>query len=242
MSGLAIVVSEFLGTGALLLLGCGVVATVLLPRTNSDGDTASWVLITIGWGVAVFVGASIAHASSGHINPAVTFALAIAGKTPWSQVPFYLIGQFLGAFVGAVLAWLAYKAQFDANEDNSGTLNIFSTNPPVRRVAWNFVTEMIGTFLLLLFLLVAPYSSPANYAAAGALVLGIGASLGGPTGYAINPARDLGPRIAYALLPIKGKGKPDWSYAWVPVVAPLVGAALAALVYLVLPAAVKASS
>ena len=236
LSGGEIILWEFIGTAVLILFGAGVVATVLLPRTNSDGDTASWVLITIGWGVAVFAGASIAHATSGHINPAVTIGLAIAGKTPWSEVPFYLIGQFLGAFVGAVLAWLVYKLQFDHNEDNSGTLNIFSTNPPIRNLLWNFVTETIASFVLLLFLLEGPYKSPANYAAVSVLVLGIGASLGGPTGYAINPARDLGPRIAYAILPIKGKGTPQWGYAWVPVVAPLVGASLAALLSLVLPA------
>ena len=236
MSNLAIVVWEFLGTAALILLGAGVVATVLLPRTNTDGDTSSWTLITLGWGAAVFVGASLASATSGHINPAVTLGLAIAGKTPWAQVPFYLIGQFLGAFVGAVLAWLVYKVQFDANEDNSGTLNVFATNPPIRRPVWNFVTEMIATFLLLLFLIEAPYQSPANYAAAAALVFGIGASLGGPTGYAINPARDLAPRIAYAILPIPGKGSPQWGYAWVPIVGPLVGASLAGLLSLVLPA------
>jgi glycerol uptake facilitator protein len=236
LSGGEIILWEFLGTATLLLFGVGVVANVLLTRTNADGDTASWVLITIGWGVGVFGGASIAHATSGHINPAVTIGLAIAGKTPWSEVPFYLIGQLLGAFVGAVFAWLVYKLQFDHNEDNSGTLNIFSTNPPIRNALWNFVTEMILTFVLLLFLLEAPYTSPANYAAVSVLVLGIGASLGGSTGYAINPARDLGPRVAFAVLPIKGKGSAEWGYAWVPVVAPLVGAALAALVSLVLPA------
>ena len=236
MSNVAIVVWEFLGTAALILLGAGVVATVLLPRTNTDGDTSSWTLITLGWGTAVFVGASIANASSGVLNPALALGLAIAGKTAWAQVPFYFIGEFLGAFVGAVLAWLVYKVQFDANEDNSGTLNIFATNPPIRRPLWNFVTETVATFLLVLFLLVAPYDSPANYPAAALLVFGIGASLGGPTGYAINPARDLSPRLAYAILPIRGKGSPQWGYAWVPIVGPFVGAALAGLLSLVLPA------
>ncbi|MDD7942802.1 aquaporin family protein [Actinomycetospora lutea] len=232
----SIILSEFLGTMVLLLFGCGVVANVLLTRTNADGDTASWVLITFGWGFGVFAGASIADASGGAINPAVTLASAINGGTPWSQVPFYLIGQFLGAFVGAVLAWLVYKLQFDHNEDNSGTLNIFSTNPPIKKPAWNFVTELIATFALVLFLLVNPYgSSPAIYAGAAAVVMGIGQALGGSTGYAINPARDLGPRIAYAVLPIRGKGRPDWGYSWVPVVAPLIGATLAALVALIAP-------
>jgi glycerol uptake facilitator protein len=223
----SIILSEFLGTAVLILFGAGVVANVLLTRTNADGDTASWVLITFGWGLGVFAGASIADASGGAINPAVTLASAINGGTPWSQVPWYIIGPF----VGAVLAWLVYKLQFDASEDNSGTLNIFSTNPPIKSPVWNVVTETIATFALVLFLLDNPYGdSPAIYAAAAAVVVGIGQSLGGPTGYAINPARDLGPRIAYAILPIRGKGKPDWAYSWVPVVAPLIGAVLAALV------------
>lgn len=152
-------------------------------------------------------------------------------------MPWYFLGQFLGAFVGATLAWVVYKLQFDANEDNSGTLNIFSTNPPIRKPVWNFVTEAIATFVLILFLQVAPYESPAVYAAVSAIVVGIGVALGGPTGYAINPARDLGPRVAYALLPIRGKGSPDWGYAWVPVAGPLVGATLAALLASVLPTA-----
>jgi glycerol uptake facilitator protein len=236
VSAWGIIFSEFLGTMVLLLFGCGVVANVLLTRTNQDGDTASWVLITFGWGFGVFAGASIADYSGGAINPAVTLASAINGGTPWGQVPFYLIGQFLGAFVGAVLAWLVYKLQFDQNEDNSGTLNIFSTNPPIKKPVWNMVTEGIATFALILFLLDNPYgSSPAIYAGAAAVVMGIGQALGGPTGYAINPARDLGPRVAYAVLPIRGKGPADWGYSWVPVIAPLIGAVLAALVAGVAP-------
>jgi glycerol uptake facilitator protein len=238
VSAWSIFFSEFVGTALLILFGAGVVANVLLPRTNADGDTASWVLITLGWGFAVFIGASVADATGGHINPAVTLGSALSGGTPWSEVPWYVIGQFVGAFVGAVLAWLVYKLQFDANEDNAGTLNIFSTNPPIRRPVWNLVTEIIATFTLVLFLLVAPYgTSPAIYACAAAVVMGIGQSLGGPTGYAINPARDLGPRVAYAVLPIRGKGRPEWGYSWVPVVGPLIGAALAALVALAVPTA-----
>lgn len=238
MSGLSIIGWEFLGTAVLVLLGGGVVATVLLPKTNSDGDTASWVLISFGWGFAVFVGASIADHTGGAINPAVTVGTAIAGKTPWSEVPFYLVGEFLGAFVGAVAVWLVYKLQFDANPDNSGTLNIFSTNPPIKKPFWNMVTELIATFLLVLFLINNPYGDgPAIYGAAGAVVAAIGQSLGGPTGYAINPARDLGPRVAYAVLPIKGKGSAQWDYAWVPVVGPLIGAVLAGLLSIPLTAA-----
>jgi glycerol uptake facilitator protein len=238
VSAWSIIGWEFLGTAVLILLGGGVVATVLLPRTNTDGDTASWVLITFGWGFAVFVGASIADHTGGFINPAVAIGTAIAGATPWSEVPWYLIGEFLGAFTGAVAVWLTYKLQFDDNPDNSGTLNIFSTNPPIKKPLWNMVTETIATFLLILFLINNPYgTSPAIYGAAGALVAGIGMSLGGPTGYAINPARDLGPRIAYAVLPIKGKGSPQWDYAWVPVVGPLIGAVLAGLLSIPLTAA-----
>ncbi|MEJ2871137.1 MIP/aquaporin family protein [Actinomycetospora sp. OC33-EN08] len=237
LSGGEIILWEFLGTAVLLLFGVGVVANVILPRSTQDGDTAPWVLIVIGWGVGVFAGASIANPSGGHINPAVTLGLAIAGQTPWANVPFYLIGQFLGAFVGASLAWLVYKLQFDHNrEQNTETVGIFATNPPIKKPVWNLVSETIATFVLLLFLLQAPYDSPANYAAVTALVVGIGAALGGPTGYAINPARDLGPRAAYAVLPIPGKGSAQWGYAWVPILGPFIGAALAALVNLVVPA------
>ena len=237
LSGGEIILWEFLGTAALLLFGVGVVANVILPRSNADGDTSHWVIIVIGWGVGVLTGASIADKTGGHINPAVTIGLAMAGKTPWSEVPFYLIGQFLGAFVGATLAWLVYKLQFDANrEQNADTVGIFATNPPIKKPVWNLVSETIATFVLLLFLLKAPYESPANYAAVTALVVGIGAALGGPTGYAINPARDLGPRAAYAVLPIPGKGTADWGYSWVPIIGPFLGAALAALLSLVLPA------
>ncbi|MDL5160286.1 MIP/aquaporin family protein [Actinomycetospora termitidis] len=236
LSGGEIILWEFLGTAALLLFGVGVVANVILPRSNADGDTSHWVLIVIGWGVGVLTGASIADATGGHINPAVTIGLAMAGKTPWSDVPFYLIGQFLGAFVGATLAWLVYKLQFDENrEQNEGTLGIFSTNPPIKKPVWNLVSETIATFFLVLFILVAPYQSPANYAAVTALVIGIGAALGGPTGYAINPARDLGPRVAYAVLPIPGKGSADWGYSWVPIIGPIIGAVLAGLLSLALP-------
>ncbi|WP_018333954.1 MIP/aquaporin family protein [Actinomycetospora chiangmaiensis] len=236
LSGGEIILWEFLGTAALLLFGVGVVANVILPRSNADGDTSHWVLIVIGWGVGVLAGASIADATGGHINPAVTIGLAIAGKVSWGLVPFYLIGQFLGAFVGATLAWLMYKLQFDANaENNEGTVGIFSTNPPLKSPVWNLTSETIATFFLVLFILVGPYKSPANYAAVSALVVGIGAALGGPTGYAINPARDLGPRVAYSVLPIPGKGTADWGYSWVPIIGPFLGAVLAGLLSLVLP-------
>ena len=238
---------EMLGTAALILLGAGVVANVVLKKTLGTGG--GWLLITIAWGFAVFVGASIANPTGAHINPAVTIGLAVADKTEWADVPAYLIGQLVGAFVGAVLAWLTYKVQFDTHDDPAGTRGIFSTGPTVPSYLWNTVTEVIATFALVLWILLSPGAaagpdgvptfgnSALGYGAVSFVVIGIGASLGGPTGYAINPARDLGPRIAYAILPIKGKGSPEWNYSWVPVVGPLIGAVLAGLLFQILPAA-----
>ncbi|MGW0518964.1 MIP/aquaporin family protein [Crossiella sp. NPDC003009] len=244
MSGGAIFVWELIGTAVLILLGAGVVANTVLK--NSLGNNGGWLLITFGWGFAVFAGASIAAPSGAHLNPAVTLGLATAGKLDWALVPIYFIAQLLGAFLGAVLCWLAYKLQFDTHDDPGGTLGIFSTGPTVDHKVWNTVTEVIGTFVLVLWILLSPGAKTATdglpqfgnaalgYAAVMFVVVGIGASLGGPTGYAINPARDLGPRIAYALLPIKGKGGANWGYSWVPVVGPLIGGALAGLLSLAL--------
>ncbi len=227
---------ELLGTAGLTLLGCGVVANVVLKKTYGTGG--GWLLINVGWGFAVFVGATIAAPSGAHINPAVTLGLLASGKSPfgWGQMPAYLLGQMVGAFLGAVLAWAAYKLQFDTHDEPANTRGIFSTGPTVPNYAWNLVTEIIGTFALLFWILLTPQSNAAlGYAGVAFVVIGIGASLGGPTGYAINPARDLGPRIAYAVLPIRGKGSPDWNYSWVPVVGPIVGGVLAGLVYQLLP-------
>ena len=237
---------ETIGTAILIVLGTGVVATVILQK--SKGFNGGWLLINFGWAMGVFVGASVAWRSGANLNPAVTLALAITGTTPWSQVPIYFLGQFLGAFLGAVLCWLAFKPLFDEEPNPEATLGIFSTGPAVRRPAWNVVTEVIGTFVLIFWILVSPVvsfgdapgtlsevslgNSGLGYAGVAFVVLAIGNSLGGPTGYAINPARDLGPRIAYAILPIRGKGSPDWGYSWVPVLGPLVGATLAALLFL----------
>jgi glycerol uptake facilitator protein len=241
----AIFVWETLGTAVLILMGAGVVANVVLRDTLGSGG--GWLLINFGWGFAVFAGASVSAPSGAHINPAVTFGLAISDKVEWSQVPVYWAGQMLGAFLGAVLAWLTYKKQFDTFDEPQNTRGIFCTGPTVPSAPWNVVTEVIGTFVLVLWILLSPGAketadgvpqfgnSALGYAAVAFLVVGIGNSLGGPTGYAINPARDLGPRIAYAVLPISGKGSPEWGYSWVPVVGPLVGGALAALLYLVLP-------
>jgi glycerol uptake facilitator protein len=237
---------EMLGTAGLILLGAGVVANVVLKKTLGTGG--GWLLINIGWGFAVFVGASIANPSGAHLNPAVTLGLVAAGKTEWADVPAYLLGQMVGAIIGAVLAWAAYKLQFDTHDEPANTRGVFCTGPTVPNYGWNLVTEIIGTFVLVFWILLSPGAavdgdvpnfgnSALGYAAVAFVVISIGASLGGPTGYAINPARDLGPRIAYALLPIKGKGSPEWNYSWVPVVGPIVGGVLAGLLYQILPAA-----
>lgn len=241
-----IVLWETLGTAGLILLGVGVVANVVLKRTLGTGG--GWLLINFGWGFAVFVGASIANPTGAHLNAAVTFGLAFADKVSWSDVPAYLIGEFLGALLGAVLAWLTYKLQFDTHDEPENTRGIFCTGPTVLNYGWNLVTEIIATFVLVFWILLNPGAtisaggvtslgnSALGYASVAFVVLVIGSSLGGPTGYAINPFRDLGPRIVYALLPIRGKGSPEWNYAWVPVFGPLIGGILAGLVFQILPA------
>ena len=225
---------EIVGTALLIILGDGVVANVLLNKTN--GFNSGWIVITMGWSMAVFTGVFVSATSSGaHLNPAVTIALAYAGKFDWSLVPAYFAAQMIGAMIGAVLCWLAYKQHFDAEPDAANTLGVFSTGPAIRSYGWNLVTEIIGTFVLV-FVVIGfggGRQGDGGLAALGALpvallVIGIGASLGGPTGYAINPARDLGPRIAHAFLPIPGKRDSDWGYAWIPVVGPIIGGLLAA--------------
>ncbi len=245
MSNGSIFVWETLGTAILILMGAGVVANVVLKKTT--GHNGGWLLINFGWAFAVFAGASVAAPSGAHLNPAVTLGLAVADKLDWGKVPVYFAGQLLGAFIGAVLAWLTYKMQFDTHDEPENTRGIFCTGPTVPAPLWNLVTEVIGTFVLVAWVLLSPGvkvagggvpefgNSALGYAGVAFIVLGIGASLGGPTGYAINPARDLGPRIAYAVLPIRGKGSAEWDYAWVPVVGPLLGGLLAALLYLALP-------
>ena len=221
----------------LLLLGCGVVATAILK--GSKGEGGGWLLINFGWGLAVFAGVYVAFRSGAHLNPAVTLALTITGDITFSQSLVFYAAELVGAFVGAILAWLAFKEHFDTEEDPGKKLAVFSTGPAIRNYGWNTLTEIIGTFVLIFVILISggtpggtgDFLKPLFVAL---LVVGIGASLGGPTGYAINPARDLGPRIAHAILPIKGKGGSDWSYAWVPVVGPLIGGALGALAFLAL--------
>jgi glycerol uptake facilitator len=228
-------VAEVIGTGMLILLGDGVVAGVLLAR--SKAQNSGWIVITFGWALAVFVGVVIAGPISGaHLNPAVTLAVAINGGITWDQVPVYFAGEMLGAFIGAVLVYLHYLPHWAATEDADLKLAVFSTGPAIRNTTWNFVSEVIGTFVLVFVIFAFANNGSAGLAALGALpvallILVIGLSLGGTTGYAINPARDLGPRIAHYLLPIPGKRDSDWSYSWIPVVGPLVGGALGAIVY-----------
>jgi glycerol uptake facilitator protein len=233
-------VSELVGTLILILLGDGVVAAVLL--NHSKAQNGGWMVITMGWGLAVAIAVyATAPFSGGHINPAVTIALAVTSDFPWGDVPVYIAGQFAGAILGATLVYLAYLPHWEVTEDAGLKLAVFSTGPAIRRPAANVVTEVIGTAMLLAGVLALGYTGGGAATDAGAvgltpllvglLVVGIGLSLGGPTGYAINPARDLGPRIAHAILPIAGKGDSDWSYSWVPVVAPIAGGIAGAAIY-----------
>lgn len=251
------ILAEFIGTAILLLFGCGVVANVILNKTKGNGG--GWIVITWGWGMGVFIAVyTMGQFSGAHINPAVTIGLATAGLFDWVMVVPYILAQVAGGFFGGFLTWLAYKNHFDATEDAGTILAVFSTAPEIRNYGSNFITETIGTFILIfgVFYLTDPGFMDSNgqmlqsitiggqevgfglgsLAAlpVGLLVFGIGLALGGPTGYAINPARDLGPRLAHAVLPIPNKGSNDWAYSWVPIAAPTVGAVLAALVFMIL--------
>jgi len=227
---------ELIGTMILVLLGNGSVANVLLNK--SKGHHSGWIVISAGWGFAVAIAVyATGWASGGHFNPAVTAGLCLAKKTSWDLFPLYLSGQMVGAILGAVLVWLAYLPHWQKTPDPQLKLLCFATQPAIRTYFANFLCEVIGTAVLLIGILgilnmhngiadgMGPY-------AIGILIFSIGLSLGGPTGYAINPARDLGPRIAYAILPIKGKGSPDWAYAWVPIFGPLLGGLIGAAIYL----------
>ena len=229
-----ILLHEFMGTATLLLLGCGVVANVLLAKTK--GFDGGFLMINIGWGLAVFSGVYVAYKSGAHINPAVTLGLLASGASeyaPGIDVSFattitYIVAQVAGGIAGAVLCWLAYKKHFDEpDQDPALKLGVFSTGPEIRSYGWNVVTEVIGTFVLV-FVIISFGKTPSQLGplAVALLVVVIGTSLGGPTGYAINPARDLGPRIAHAFLPIPGKGTSDWAYSWVPIVGPIIGGVL----------------
>jgi len=225
-----IFLSEVVGTAMLIILGGGVVANVSL--TKSKGFNGGTLMVNIGWGLAVFAGVTVSYSSGAHLNPAVSIAQLILGNIDFVAFLVYVAAQMIGAIIGAVIVWLAYKQHFDEEPDPAAKLGVFSTGPAIRSYGWNLVTEIIGTFVLV-FSIIA-FTNGQTPAALGAIpvafiVIVIGTSLGGPTGYAINPARDLGPRIAHAILPIKGKGSNDWGYAWVPVVGPLIGGVLAAL-------------
>lgn len=226
--------SEFLGTLVLVLLGDGVVAAVSLKK--SKAEAAGWIVIAMGWAAAVTIAVYISgFMGPAHLNPAVTLAMAIAGNFSWNLVVPFIIAQVIGAFVGATLVWITYLPHFDATKDEGAILGTFATGPAIRNYASNVVTEIIGTVVLVLALLsfsqhvIADGVTPVLV---GILILAIGLSLGGATGYAVNPARDLGPRLAHYLLPIKNKGGSDWSYSWVPIVGPLIGAVIAAVIYL----------
>ena len=237
-------IAEIIGTALLITLGCGVVANVILKNTKGEGG--GWIVITSGWAFGVYVGVVVAAPYSGaHINPAVSIGLAMAGKFSWASVPMYILAQLLGAMIGASIVWLIYKNHFNRTTDKGTKLGVFSTIPAIRNYTSNLISEIIGTFVLVFTVL---YFTDASLIASdeiiglgslGALpvtilVWAIGLSLGGTTGYAINPARDLGPRIIHAILPIKNKGTSDWSYSWVPIIGPVVGAVLAAGLFLLL--------
>jgi glycerol uptake facilitator protein len=243
-----IVIGEIIGTMLLILLGDGVVANALLSKSKGQGGGGggAWIMITTAWALAVFVGAySSAAVSGAHLNPAVTVGLIVAGVTPAADLPMYVIGQFIGAFIGATLVWLMYLPHWAETEDKGLKLACFSTGPAIRNTMTNLIGEIIGTFVLMFGILTIKgvtmdTGSGAVSMSMGALgiipvaflVWAIGLSLGGPTGYAINPARDLGPRIMHFVLPIAGKGDSDWGYSWIPVVGPIIGAVIAGALYL----------
>ena len=225
---------EFIGTAMLIILGNGVVANVLLNK--SKGQNSGWIVIVFGWSMAVFVGVYMSAAASGaHINPAVTIAFAWLGKITWDLVPAYIAAQVLGAMAGQLFVYIAYRPHYTATENTDLKMATFCTSPAIRSPFNNLFTEIIGTFILILGVLfiASPQSSLGALDAlpVALLVLGIGLSLGGPTGYAINPARDLGPRIMHFILPMKNKRDSDWSYSWIPVVGPIIGSIAAALVF-----------
>lgn len=231
---MSIFFSELIGTALLILLGNGVVANVVLNKTK--GNSSGWIVITFGWAIAVFVGVFVAAKTSGaHLNPAVSVAFAYLDKISVSSLPLYFAGQILGAITGSFLVWLTYRQHFTSTDDAGAKLACFATGPAIRNPVQNLVTEIIGTFVLVFAVLyiAAPSASLGALDAlpVALLVLGIGLSLGGPTGYAINPARDLGPRIMHALLPIVNKGSSDWNYSWIPVAGPIIGALLAAMLF-----------
>jgi glycerol uptake facilitator protein len=239
-------IAELIGTMFLILLGTGVVANTILKGTK--GNSGGWMVITTGWALAVFVGVVVAGPYSGaHLNPAVTLGLAIAGKFAWNKVLLYIAAQIIGAILGAFLMWVVYRDHFNSTSDPDTQLAVFSTGPAIKNAVFNLLSEIVGTFVLIFVLFyftnaeMGDQKTPIGLGSLGALpvafvVWAIGLSLGGTTGYAINPARDLGPRIAHALLPIRDKGHSNWKYSWIPIAGAFIGAILAALLYLLLKA------
>lgn len=225
--------AEFLGTCLLIVIGDGVVASVVLKDTKSEN--AGWLTVVIGWGIAVTLGIYVAGQTSGaHLNPAVSIALAFGGSFDWALVPGYTLAQIAGAAMGSVLVWLHYLPHWSKTNNASAKLSVFCTGPAIRSTGSNLLSEIIGTFILilgLLFIGANKFTDGLNPLAVGLLIVAIGLGLGGTTGFAINPARDVGPRIAHFLLPIPGKGSSDWAYAWIPVVGPIAGGLLGAWVY-----------
>jgi glycerol uptake facilitator protein len=240
-------VAEFIGTSLLLAMGSGVVANVVLQKTK--GNNSGWIVITTAWALGVFIGVVVAGPYSGaHLNPAVSIGLAISGDFAWAMVPKYVLAQVLGAMFGSGIAWLVYKDHFDATDDQGLKFAPFGTVPAIRNLPSNLISEIVGTSVLIIVILYSTdpviqdeTGTPIGLGSLGALPVAflvwvIGLSLGGTTGYAINPARDFGPRLMHQLLPIKGKGKSDWAYSWVPILGPIIGAAMAAGIYLLLGA------
>jgi glycerol uptake facilitator protein len=244
---MSVYLAELVGTMILIILGDGVVANVVLKK--SKGQDSGWMVIATGWGLGVALAVyMVGRISGAHLNPAVTFGLAVIGSFPWAQVPGYIAAQLAGAFLGAAIVWLSYLPHWAVTEDKASKLGIFATAPAIRHVPGNILAEVIGTALLVFGVLAiganaqgltkpgeidlsVAFSKGLQPFLVGVLVWGIGLSLGGPTGYAINPARDLGPRLAHALLPIHGKGGSDWGYSWIPVVAPIAGGVLGAVLF-----------
>ncbi len=226
-------IAELIGTAILIIFGDGVVGGVLLK--HSKAENTGWVAIALGWGLAVSLAIfAVGNISGAHINPAVTLAIAIHGKLPWSEVPVYMAGQVAGGIIGGIFIWLHYLPHWEKTEDPALKLAIFATGPAIRSPWANLLSEASGTFILilgLLFIGATEFTEGLNPIIVGLLIVAIGFSLGGTTGYAINPARDLGPRIAHALIPIQGKGSSDWGYSWIPIVGPLLGGAFGALFY-----------
>lgn len=226
-------IGELIGTMMLIILGVGVVGGVVLKHSKAEGS--DWIVVTVGWGLAVTMGVyAVGNITGAHLNPAVTLGFAVAGEFPWAKVPIYIVAQIIGAIIGAAVAYLNYLPHWKKTQDKASKLGVFATTPAIKSPVSNLISEIIGTFVLvlgLMFIGANTFTEGLNPLIVGLLIIAIGVSLGGATGYAINPARDLGPRIAHALLPIPGKGSSDWGYAWIPIAGPIFGGIYGAVFY-----------